>query len=34
MQVMHVAVDMNYHFLHASPWIPGGEKSIFTVVIH
>ena len=21
-------------FLHAKPWIPGGEKSIFTVVIH
>ena len=22
------------YFLHAKPWIPGGEKSIFTVVIH
>ena len=22
------------NFLHAKPWIPGGEKSIFTVVIH
>ena len=22
------------HFLHARPWIPGDEKSIFTVVIH
>ena len=21
-------------FLHAKPWIPGSEKSIFTVVIH
>ena len=21
-------------FLHAKPWIPGGKKSIFTVVIH
>ena len=21
-------------FLHAKPWIPGGEKSIFTAVIH
>ena len=21
-------------FLHAKPWIPGGEKSVFTVVIH
>ena len=21
-------------FLHAKPWIPGGDKSIFTVVIH
>ena len=21
-------------FLHAKPWIPGGEKSIFTVDIH
>ena len=24
----------NYVFLHAKPWIPGGEKPIFTVVIH
>ena len=22
------------HILHARPWIPGDEKSIFTVVIH
>ena len=22
------------NFLHAKPWIPGGEKSIFMVVIH
>ena len=21
-------------FLYAKPWTPGGEKSIFTVVIH
>ena len=25
---------MDFIFLHAKPWIPGGEKSIFTVVIH
>ena len=24
----------NQPFLHARPWIPGGEKSIFMVVIH
>ena len=23
-----------YYFLHAKPLIPGGKKSIFTVVIH
>ena len=34
-------VNERYHcktnimtFLHAKPWIPGGEKSIYTVVIH
>ena len=24
----------NLYFLHAKPWIPGGEISIFTAVIH
>ena len=24
----------DYSFLHAKQWIPGDEKSIFTVVIH
>ena len=27
-------VSYEYTFLHARPWIPGDEKSIFTVVIH
>ena len=26
--------DNLYIYWHAKPWIPGGEKSIFTVVIH
>ena len=26
--------ELNGIFLHAKPWIPGGKKSIFTVVIH
>ena len=26
--------DSTYIFLHAKPWILGGEKSIFTIVIH
>ena len=29
----HATVDILV-FLHAKPWIPGGEKLIFTVVIH
>ena len=27
-------LELNRFFLHAKPWIPGGEKSIYTVVIH
>ena len=26
--------DNDSNVLHAKPWIPGGEKSIFTVFIH
>ena len=31
---MDISVDKHAAFLHAKLWIPGGEKSIFTVVIH
>ena len=27
-------MDKDYIFLHTKPWIVGGEKSIFMVVIH
>ena len=30
--IHHINIYM--YFLHAKPWTPGGEKSIFTVVIH
>ena len=29
-----ISANRNGEFLHAKPWIPGGELSIFTAVIH
>ena len=33
-EMILVMWDKDLLFLHVRPWIPGGEKSIFTVVIH
>ena len=34
MIVLNIYSRNDENFLHARPWIPGDEKSIFTVVIH